>query len=240
MDKLAILTLDHITFAYPERPTLFRDLGFSLHEDEHVGLHGPNGSGKTTLLRLIMGVETPQSGRILYRGELVDNGAALHRMRCGVGLVMQNSDDQLFSATVLEDVAFGPLNLGLKRREARDRAMETLEKMELDGLADRATHRLSVGEKKMVSIASVLSMRPHALLLDEPTASLDDDARGRIMAILQRETLARIIVSHDRDFLMRTTSSFIRIDRSGGVETVPPAISPACKHGGVCSQHGST
>ena len=224
MNRAAILTLENITFAYTERPTLFRDLDFSLHENEHIGLHGPNGSGKTTLLRLIMGLETPQSGRILYRGELVDSGAALHKMRCGVGLVMQNSDDQLFSATVLEDVAFGPLNLGLKRQEARDRAMETLEKMELQPLADRATHRLSVGEKKMVSIASVLSMQPHALLLDEPTASLDDDARSRIIAILQRETIARIIVSHDKDFLKQTASSFIRINRSGSIEAVPPTF----------------
>ena len=227
MNTGPILALERITFAYPERPALFRELDFSLREGEHVGLHGPNGSGKTTLLRLIMGLETPQGGRILHRGEPVDNGAALHRLRCGVGLVMQNSDDQLFSATVLEDVAFGPLNLGLKRREARDRAMETLERMELAELADRATHRLSVGEKKMASIASVLSMRPRALLLDEPTASLDDDARNRIIAILRKETIARIIVSHDKDFLGRTASSFVRIAGSGVIEAALPAFPAA-------------
>ncbi len=219
MQSPAILALEGITFAYPERPVLFRNLCLSLRDGQQLGLHGPNGSGKTTLLRLIMGLETPRSGRIFYRGELVNSSATLHRLRCGVGLVMQNSDDQLFSATVLEDVAFGPLNLGLNRREARDRAIATLERMGLAELADRATHRLSVGEKKMVSIASVLSMQPYALLLDEPTASLDDAARRRIVDILQNEPLARIIVSHDKDFLRMTATTFIHIADSGNIKS---------------------
>ncbi len=222
-----IISLENITFAYPERPTLFKNLCFDLREGEWIGLHGPNGSGKTTLLRLIMGLEIPESGRVSYRGEQVDNNAALHRLRCRVGFVMQNSDDQLFSATVLEDVAFGPLNLGMGRRAARDRALETLETLELTKLAERATHRLSVGEKKMVSIATVLSMRPEALILDEPTASLDDHARARISEILRRQPLARIIVSHDHDFLRETTSSLVRVNSAGAVEweTAPPSQS---------------
>lgn len=219
MDAIPILSLEGITFAYPEKPPLFKDVSLCLREGEQIGLHGPNGSGKTTLLRLVMGLESPQAGRIRYRGEPVGDGATLRRLRRGVGLVMQNSDDQLFSATVLEDVAFGPLNLGLKRREARDRAMETLESMGLAKLSDRATHRLSVGEKKMTAIASVLSMRPQALLLDEPDASLDGDSRNRIIDILRRQSLARIVVSHDRNFLGRTASSLIRIADGGAVET---------------------
>ncbi len=213
-----IMALELIDFAYPGRPMLFNQLRLTLREGEQAGLHGPNGSGKTTLLRLIMGLETPQSGRLLYRGVAVADGAALHRLRCGVGYVMQNSEDQLFSVTVLEEVAFGPLNLGLKRGEARDRAMETLENMGLSKLADRTTHRLSLGEKKMVAIASVLSMRPEALLLDEPTASLDDEARARIIDILRQHSLARIVVSHDKDFLGRTASSFLRITGDGVIE----------------------
>ncbi len=208
---MPVISLEKISFAYPGRPALFTDLDFSLRDGERLGLQGPNGSGKTTFLRLIMGLETPQRGRVLYRGRAVDTGEALHAMRCRVGFVMQNSDDQLFCPTVLEDVAFGPLNLGLTRREARDRAMETLSGMGLETLADRATHRLSVGEKKMAAIASVLSMRPEALLLDEPTASLDDAARERVRGILERQPLARIIVSHDKEFLRQTSSSRIRI-----------------------------
>ena len=214
-----ILALEHINFAYDGRPALFDNLCFTLSRENHIGLYGPNGSGKTTLLRLIMGLETPQSGKVLFHNVSVDNAHALHRLRCGIGFVLQNSDDQLFSPTVLEDVAFGPLNLGMKRREAKDRAMETLESMGQAALADRQTHRLSSGEKKMVSIASVLSMRPEALLLDEPTAFLDEVAREKIIHILQGQNLARIVVSHDRDFLEQTASSFFYI-KDGGLHSL--------------------
>ncbi|MCL1985577.1 MAG: energy-coupling factor ABC transporter ATP-binding protein [Betaproteobacteria bacterium] len=205
-----ILALEDIAFGYAGRPALFTGLYFTLRRQEHIGLYGPNGSGKTTLLRLMMGLETPQGGRVLFHGIPVD-GQTLHRLRCSIGFVLQNSDDQLFSPTVLEDVAFGPLNLGLKRHEARSRAMETLESMGLAAYADRQTQRLSGGEKKMVSIASVLSMRPEALLLDEPTAFLDDSSRDKILRILQQQDIARIVVSHDKEFLEQSASSLICI-----------------------------
>lgn len=208
MPDTPILTLEDITFGYAGSPALFNGLCFSLRQHEQIGLYGPNGSGKTTLLRLIMGLETPQNGRVLFHGVPVDSGQVLHRLRCGIGFILQNSDDQLFSPTVLEDVAFGPLNLGLKRHEARERAMETLESMGLAKFADRMIHRLSGGEKKMIAIASVLSMRPEALLLDEPTAFLDEESRDKIVSILQTLDIARIVVSHDRKFLEQTTSSF--------------------------------
>lgn len=215
MSDTPILTLDHLAFAYPGRPALFTDCCFSLREGDRVGLFGPNGSGKTTLLRLIMGLEAPHKGRVLFHGEPVGDEKALRRLRRGIGFVLQNSDDQLFSPTVLEDVAFGPLNLGLSRGEARDRAMETLDGMGLAALADRSAHRLSGGEKKMVALASVLSMRPEALLLDEPTTFLDDGARERIIGILERRDIARIVVSHDRAFLEATVSSCVRIGDGG-------------------------
>jgi len=207
MPASPILTLENITFGYADRPPLFKNLSFELQPHDQIGLYGPNGSGKTTLLRLIMGLETPQTGRVLFYGQPTDNAKALHRLRCGIGFVLQNSDDQLFSPTVLEDVAFGPLNLGLARHAARERAIETLESMGLEKFADRVTHRLSGGEKKMVSIASVLSMRPEALLLDEPTAFLDDESRERITGILKAQNIARIVVSHDKRFLEQTACS---------------------------------
>lgn len=211
MDETPVISLERIRFAYPERPPLFEDLSLSLRRGGRIGLYGPNGSGKTTLLRLMVGLETPLGGAVLLHGEPARDEAMFRKLRRAVGFVMQNSDDQLFSATVLDDVAFGPLNLGLKRGEARDRAAETLEELDLAGLAGRATHRLSAGEKKMAALASVLSMRPEALLLDEPTSFLDDESRSRIIGILQKQNLARIVVSHDRDFLGQTASSFVRI-----------------------------
>lgn len=211
MPHTPILALENISFGYAGSALLFKGLSFALGRGEQVGLYGPNGCGKTTLLRLIMGLETPQGGRVLFAGAPVSDGKALHRLRCGVGLVLQNSDDQLFSPTVLEDVAFGPLNLGLKKQEARARAMETLASLGLEAFAQRPTHKLSGGEKKMVSIASVLAMRPQALLLDEPTAFLDDAAREKIIAILQRQSIARMVVSHDKDFLEQTTARLVSI-----------------------------
>lgn len=211
MPDSPLLSLEDIDFAYPGRPPVFSGLRLALRAGEQLGLYGPNGSGKTTLLRLVMGLETPQRGRILLHGAPVQDAASLRRLRRSIGFVLQNSDEQLFSPTVIDDVAFGPLNLGLTRHEARQRALETLESMDIAALADRPTQRLSGGEKKMVSIASVLSMRPEALLLDEPTAFLDDAFRERISAILGRQTLARIVVSHDRDFLEQNTSALISI-----------------------------
>ena len=211
MPDSPILTLENIDFAYAGRPELFSGLHCVLREGDQIGLYGTNGSGKTTLLRLVMGLEKPRGGRILLHGAPVDDARSLHRLHCAIGFVLQNSDDQLFSPTVLDDVAFGPLNLGLKRAEARDRAAETLENMGIAALADRPTHCLSGGEKKMVSIASVLSMRPEALLLDEPTVFLDDESRDRILEILRQQNLARIVVSHDKAFLEQVASSLVSI-----------------------------
>ena len=226
-----IVSLQNIRFAYPGRPAIFNGLCFDLHAGDTFGLYGPNGSGKTTLLRLLTGLESAQSGQLSFHGQPVSGEQTLHELRCGVGLVMQNADDQLFSPTVLEDVAFGPLNLGLNREDARKRAMEVLESMDMAGLAQRVTHRLSGGEKKLVAIASILSMRPEAMLLDEPTAFLDDLSRDRMVDILRHQDLARVVVSHDRDFLEKTASSFIRIDGrklTSPAQGLPPL--PGCCH----------
>lgn len=211
MNEKPILQLDGIAFAYSGRPPLFEKLDFCLCVGDHLGLHGPNGSGKTTFLRLLMGLEKMQQGRLLFHGQEVDKAEKMREMRCSVGFVLQNSDEQLFSPTVIEDVAFGPLNMGMKRQEARKRAMDTLETLGLTALAGRAAHQLSGGEKKMVAIASVLSMRPEALLLDEPTAFLDDSAREKITALLQKQDIATLIVSHDWDFLQKTTTAVVHI-----------------------------
>ncbi len=176
---------------------------------------------------MLVGLERPASGQLLFHGAPVKDEYDLRRLRCNIGLVMQNADDQLFSPTVLEDVAFGPLNLGLSRNQARQRALEVLDSLGLTGFADRLTHRLSGGEKKLVSIATVLSMRPEALLLDEPTAFLDDESRERMIGILQKQSFARVIISHDRDFLERTASRFIALGKGGlGEPTsmLPPAV----------------
>lgn len=213
-----IFSLDGVTFAYPEGRSLFEELHFSLREGERIGLFAPNGSGKTTLLRLIVGLETPLSGRVLLRGAPVTDERGWRELRRKVGVVLQSADDQLFCPTVLEDVAFGPLNLGLNREAARDTALEALHALGLGGFEHRLTHKLSGGEKKLVCLAAVLSMRPEALLLDEPAAGLDQIAEERLIAILQ--TLpAALVISHDRDFLRKTVSQALTI-ANGRLETI--------------------
>ena len=216
-----LIRLDGVDFAYPNGKQVFRGMDFSLGDGERKGISGPNGAGKTTLLRLIVGLEKPGRGEVLFRGSPVRTAEDLHRMRCAVGFVLQNSDDQLFCATVAEDVAFGPLNLGLGRKDALARTMETLDRLGIRGLADRPARTLSGGEKKLAAIASVLSMRPQCLLLDEPTIFLDAAAQERIGEILLGLDVPYAVVSHDAAFLRRVCDTFVSIDGGGAAVPVP-------------------
>lgn len=207
----ALVTLDHVSFAYPSGRELFHEAVLELHTGEQLGLYGPNGAGKTTLFRLIMGLCVPTAGRVLLRGQPLRTEKDFRALRRCVGLLFQHAEDQLFCPTVLEDVAFGPLNLGMSPDAARERAEETLHMLDLGHLSSRLIHRLSGGEKKLVSLAGVLAMHPQALLLDEPTNDLDPEARERLLHILQGLTTARIIISHDGDFLAACSSAWLTI-----------------------------
>jgi cobalt/nickel transport system ATP-binding protein len=200
-----LIELTNITYAYPGAPLpVFQDFNFQLLVDNHIGLVGPNGSGKTTLLHLIMGLLRPQKGSIKIFGEEVKKEQDFVKVRQKVGLLFQNADDQLFCPTVLEDVAFGPLNQGKKPAEAIRIARETMERLGLAGFEDRVTYKLSGGEKRLVSLATVLAMEPQLLLLDEPTTGLDENTRHRLIHILQNLDIAYMIVSHEPEFLNHT------------------------------------
>ena len=166
----------------------------------------PNGSGKTTLFHLIMGLIKPQAGKISVFGQARREESDFFEVRRAIGFVFQDADDQLFCPTVAEDVAFGPLNLGVGHDEARRIVKETLEKLDLSHLADRVTYKLSGGEKKLVSLATVLAMNPQMLLFDEPTAGLDEDTVDRIVDVLTQSELPYLIISHDSDFLSRVVN----------------------------------
>lgn len=205
----ALVSLHDVSFSYaPDRPVL-AGCNFQLAPQERVGLIGPNGSGKTTLLALIVGLLRPTSGRVEVFGKVRATETDFHEVRGRAGLLFQNADDQLFCPTVLEDVAFGPMNLGKPRREARRIVGQTLDSLGLAGYEDRLTHRLSGGEKKLVALATVLAMQPEVLLLDEPTSGLDDEATHRVTEILAHLPHAMLIVSHDRALLDTiSTASF--------------------------------
>jgi len=202
---MTLILLEGISFSYPDGREVLKDLDFRLEEGERIGLIGPNGSGKTTLFHVIMGLLTPDSGRIeiLRRERRVEKD--FRDVRQKIGLLFQDADDQLFSPTVLDDVAFGPLNQGKRTDEARAIACETLRSLGLEGFEGRVTHKLSGGEKKLVALATVLAMKPDALLLDEPTTGLDTETTDRIIEVLAGIDIGYVFISHNMDFLARTT-----------------------------------
>lgn len=210
-----LIEIQYLTFSYPGggRP-VFQDFNFSFYPDNHLGLVGPNGCGKTTLLHLIVGLLRPQAGRIKVLGAEPRTEKDFQSIRRKVGLLFQNPDDQLFCPTVLEDVAFGPLNLGKSRREAVEIARDTMARLGLAGFEDRVTYRLSGGEKKLVALATVLAMQPELLLLDEPTTGLDEDTKHRLIHLLQDLDIPYLIVSHERDFLQHTVGGCCHVHQS--------------------------
>lgn len=215
-----IIETQGLTFAYPGRERLMDGLDFTLRPGERIGLIGHNGAGKTTFFLALMGLLKPQAGRVLFHGREArseDDFAALRRR---VGLLFQNADDQLFSPTVLEDVAFGPLNLGQTPAQARETALRTLDMLNLAGFEERVTHKLSGGEKRLVALACVLAMQPEALLLDEPTSGLDPETRERLVGILSSLPVSYVIISHDLDFLEHTTSLLCAMER-GKIDCSP-------------------
>lgn len=209
--SLAPIELEDIHFAYqPGRPVL-EGASFRLETGEKVGIIGPNGSGKSTFLHIIMGLLRPSSGTVRLFGKPAQTEEDFQRARTRIGFVFQDADDQLFSPTVLEDVAFGLLNLGVEPAEARRRALEMLRGLDLEGFGDRITHRLSGGEKRLVALATVLAMKPDVLLLDEPNSGLDEKTYERIIQVIRDLPIGSVIVSHEYDFLARTTQSIYAV-----------------------------
>ncbi|HWR90779.1 MAG TPA: ABC transporter ATP-binding protein [Desulfobacterales bacterium] len=200
-----IIDLKGVSFGYPGGPLILRELDFTLLPEDRVGIIAPNGSGKTTLFLLIMGLLKPLSGRMQIFGKEVREEKGFTEVRRRIGLLFQDADDQLFSPTVLEDVAFGPLNLGKSKAEALAIARQTLDFLGLKGFEDRITFKLSGGEKRLVALATVLAMEPEVLLLDEPVNGLDTRTRTRLMEILHQLTIPFVLISHELDFLTATT-----------------------------------
>lgn len=212
MTAAPLIAVEDLHFAYgPQRPVL-QGVSLALAAGERLALVGDNGAGKSTLLSLLVGLLKPQAGRIVAFGRQRVTEADFAEVRPQAGFVFQDPDDQLFCPTVAEDVAFGPLNLGAGREEARAIVAETLEMLGLSGFGPRVTHHLSGGEKRLVSLAAVLAMRPQVLLLDEPTNALDARHRARLIEILRGLPQAMVIVSHDADFLAALATRSLRLE----------------------------
>jgi cobalt/nickel transport system ATP-binding protein len=200
-----LIKLEGIAYNYPGGAPVLEDLSFTLARHDRIGIVAPNGSGKTTLLHLIMGLLAPTAGTLELFSRTMRTEKDFREVRRKVGLLFQDADDQLFSPTVLEDVAFGPLNMGKSKAEALALSRNTLAHLGLADFEEKITFKLSGGEKRLVALATVLAMQPQVLLLDEPTAGLDQDTKKRLIQILSELDLAYILISHEFDFLTATT-----------------------------------
>jgi cobalt/nickel transport system ATP-binding protein len=207
-----IIELKGVNFAYTGGPPVLRELDFMLRPGQRIGIMAPNGSGKTTLFHLIMGLVKPLAGEIAIFGRTLREEKDFIEVRRRIGLLFQDPDDQLFSPTVLEDVAFGPLNLGKTKAEAVAVARRILAFLGLDGFENRITFKLSGGEKRLVSLATVLAMEPEVLLLDEPENGLDTRTRSRLLEILLGLDIAYVLISHELDFLAAATDVIYTMD----------------------------
>lgn len=193
------IELTGLRFGFDPAHPILRDLNLALDSGERVVLTGPNGAGKTTLLHLLVGLLRPQAGDIRILGQALDHEEAIKAARKRTGLLFQDADDQLFCATVSEDVAFGPLNLGWDRDTIHGAVEESLAVLGIAHLKEAITYRLSGGEKRLAALAGLLAMRPDILLLDEPTNDLDPDARQRVLNLLAASSHTQLIISHDPD-----------------------------------------
>jgi|YelNatPaOPRAMG01_1025707.scaffolds.fasta_scaffold10066_8 cobalt/nickel transport system ATP-binding protein len=191
MDNIAI-ELINVTYIYPDGTVALKDVNLKILKGERVAILGPNGSGKSTLLTVMAGLLKP------YKGEIRNSNNSR------IGLAFQDPDDQLFCPTLLEDIAFGPLNMGLPKEKAFEKANEVLKAVGLEELKDKPPHRLSVGEKKKASIATVLAMEPEVIALDEPTSNLDPKSRKELISLINelfsKRNFTLIIATHDMTF----------------------------------------
>lgn len=191
-----VIAIDGLTYAYPDGLEALRGVSLRIMPGEKVGLVGANGAGKSTLMLHLNGIlGTPESPVRVCGLPLTKEHLPVIRGR--VGLVFQNPDDQLFSPTVFEDVAFGPLHMGLPEAEVRRRASLALEQVGLPGFEERLPHHLSIGQKKRVAIATVLAMEPEILVLDEPTAGLDPRGRRLLIDLLRALPRTMLVSTHD-------------------------------------------
>lgn len=220
----AIATLEDGVVYYPKcAKAALGPVNFALHAGERVGLTGDNGSGKSTLVMALTGLRPLTSGRLLHNGKPVVTQRQLTLLRRDIGIVFQNADDQLFLPTVVEDVAFGPLNLGFPPEKAKTSAMETLERLGQADFAHRLTHTLSGGQKRIVALATALAMHPKALVLDEPTNDLDSKGVVRLEGILREENIALVLVSHNHAFLSRLVTRTVHL-QAGKIVTPAHAL----------------
>lgn len=215
---------NNISFSYENGKEILKGVSFQIGQKEAVGIIGANGVGKSTLLRILVGLELGFAGEA-YINRIPVNKKNLAEVRRKTGYLFQDSENQLFTQTVYNDVAFGPRNYGLKEEEVKERVETALSAIGINHLKEKQIHKMSGGEKKMASIATVLAMHPDIILLDEPTIALDPKNRRKLIQTLNQLDYVKIIASHDLDMILETCDRVLlmsdgRIIREGNTELI--------------------
>ncbi len=206
------IDIENLNFSYEKGRPVLKNINLHFSEHESVGIIGANGAGKSTLLKLLVGLELPENGSIRIE-EIPLEKKTLSKIREKTGYIFQDSDSQLFMTEVEEEIAFAPRNYGLPEEEVKKRVDLALEKVHIPHLRNQAVYRLSGGEKKLVSIATILSMTPDIILMDEPSASLDPQNRRNLIKLINEFEHLKLISSHDLDFIWDTCERTIVINK---------------------------
>jgi len=207
----ALLNVSNIYWTYPDGTVGLKDVSFKIFEGESLGIIGPNGAGKTTLVNALNGIYIPESGFVELGGVRVSKKTR-DQIRQRLGVVFQNADDQLFMPVISEDLAFGPVNMGLSMDEVEKNVYEVLKLLDISKIRNKAPYNLSAGQKRFAAIGTVIIMKPDLLVFDEPTSDLDPKNRRKLIELLKRINSAKIIISHDLDFIWDTCKRTILID----------------------------
>ena len=206
-----MISFENVSFSYENGTTVLNNVSFEIGDGESVGLIGANGAGKSTLMKLLLGL-LPFEGNIFVDGMRVEKKNLL-QIRKKIGFVLQDSDNQMFMPTVFEDMMFGPRNYGMSREEAEKRVDAVLTRLGLNDLKYRYNHKISGGEKRMAAIATVLTMEPEIIVMDEPSIALDPVNRRAVINTVNSLPMTKIIVSHDLDMILDTCQRVILLSR---------------------------
>ena len=227
--------LEHLHYAYPDGYEALHGVALRIEAGEKVALVGPNGAGKSTLLPHLNGINQPSHGSVRIDGVSVDR-SNLRRVRAAVGLVFQDPDDQLFSPTVFDDVAFGPLHMGIDHDEIHTRVERALAAVGMGGLERRIPSHLSIGQRKRVALATVLSMDPSVLVFDEPSSGLDPRGRRQLIDLLSGLTQTVIVATHDMRLVAEVLSRTVVMD--GGLIVADGPTSDLLADADLLEAHG--
>lgn len=201
------LSTENLSFTYPDGTQALKNINIEIEKGEKVAIIGPNGAGKSTLFSHFNGLTEPASGCVKIEGKAISfEKDELLKVRQKVGIVFQDPNDQLFAPTVKEDIAFGPMNLGLSYGEVEKRVEDALKMVGMENYEDKTPHHLSGGQQKRIAIAGIIAMKPEIMILDEPTAGLDPDGVEKVLNImnqLNKEGMTLIISSHDIDMISK-------------------------------------